>query len=39
MKEGRYYEAVLELDQAMQIDPGNRKALEMMRRANDKLHQ
>jgi len=39
MQEGRYYEAVIEFDQALQIDPGNRKALEMMRRANEKLQK
>ena len=39
LQEGRYYEAVIEFDQALQIDPGNRRALEMMRRANDKLQK
>lgn len=36
-KEGRYYEAVLEYDRALTIDPGNRTALEGMRRANERL--
>lgn len=39
MKEGRYYEALLEYDRALGLDPGNRSALEGMRRANEKLEK
>lgn len=33
MKEGRYYEAVLELNEALRLDPGYAAALELMRKA------
>lgn len=38
-KEGRYYEALLEYDRALGLDPGNRSALEGMRRANERLEK
>lgn len=38
-KEGRYYEALLEYDRALGLDPGNRSALEGMRRANARLEK
>lgn len=37
MKEGRNYEAVLEFDEVLQQDAGNREALDLMRQANEKL--
>lgn len=33
MRESRYYEAVLELNEALELDPGCAEALELMRRA------
>lgn len=33
IKENRYYEAVLELNSALMLDPGSKEALDMMRRA------
>ena len=33
MRESRYYEAVLELNEALGLDPGSAEALELMRRA------
>lgn len=33
----RYYEAVLELNGALELDPGNREALELMRRARTSM--
>ncbi|OGR76557.1 MAG: hypothetical protein A2X32_12340 [Elusimicrobia bacterium GWC2_64_44] len=33
MKESRYYEAVLELNGALQLDPGSREALDLLRKA------
>ena len=35
--EGRYPEAILEFNRVLELDPENEKALEMMRRANEKL--
>lgn len=37
MREKRYYEALLEYNKALDIDPGNRQALEGMKRANNAL--
>lgn len=37
MREGRYYEAVLEYDTALELDPGNKIVLDMMRQANERL--
>jgi len=37
MQEGRYYEAILEFNKALDLDPGNRRALEQMRKANERL--
>jgi tetratricopeptide (TPR) repeat protein len=37
MKERRYYEAILEYDKALELDPGNKMALEGMRRAHGML--
>lgn len=37
MQEGRHYEAVLEFDEVLKLDPGNRQALELMRQAHDRL--
>jgi len=38
-EEGRYYEALLEYDRALGLDPGNRSALEGMRRAHERLEK
>ena len=35
--EGKYPEAILEFNRVLELEPGNGKALEMMRRANEKL--
>jgi outer membrane protein OmpA-like peptidoglycan-associated protein len=35
--EGRYPEAILEFNKVLELNPGNREAIEMMRRANEKL--
>jgi outer membrane protein OmpA-like peptidoglycan-associated protein len=35
--EGKYPEAILEFNKVLELDPKNEKALEMMRRANEKL--
>lgn len=37
LREGRVYDALLEFDKALQIDPGNQAALEYMREANEQL--
>lgn len=37
MQEGRAYEAILEFNKILDIDPGNKEALEQMRKANEKL--
>lgn len=39
VKESRYYEAVLELNGALQLDPGNREALELMRRTRAQVEE
>lgn len=39
MNEGRFYEAVLQFDEVLKLDPGNRKALELMRQSHDRMHQ
>lgn len=38
-KEKRYYEALLEYDRALSLDPGNKPALEGMRRSNERLEK
>ncbi|MBI4349631.1 MAG: PorV/PorQ family protein [Elusimicrobia bacterium] len=37
LKEGRAYEAALQFDEELRLDPGNRQALEFMRQAHDAL--
>lgn len=37
MQEGRHYDAVLEFDEVLRLDPGNRQVLELMRQAHDQL--
>lgn len=37
LDQGRDYEAVLEFDEVLRLDPGNREALELMRRAHERL--
>ncbi len=39
LNERRYYEAVLELNSALALDPGNREAIELMRRAKALLEE
>ncbi len=38
-KEERFYEALLDYDRALGMDPGNRAALDGMRRANERLEK
>jgi hypothetical protein len=37
LDQGRDYEAVLEFDEVLSLDPGNRQALELMRQAHERL--
>lgn len=37
MNDGRYYESILDFNQALESDPGNRRALELMRQAHEKM--
>lgn len=37
MGEGRLYEAILDFNQALEKDPGNRQALESMKQAHEEL--
>jgi len=37
LKDGQDYEAALQFDEVLKLDPGNRKALELMRQAHDHL--
>lgn len=39
LRENRYYDAVVELNGALQLDPGNKEALELMREARSRVEE